>query len=368
MQRTAAAGSGRAHARAITTIAKNYANEGHWEESRRWADLAVALAHHADSPDDLADALIIVGVVASEAGTLAETRVAFERCVAVSTDVARIGVGLNCRMMLASVAVQAGRRADAIAAADEVVRRADDGRDELAVRETYELLDSVAVVMINAHEEARAIALIDRAVALRDDAAAHRDPTVVFDNVAEAGFTLHRGFALLELGRNDEAAVLLRRAISEIEQSGSSMGEGTNSQAWLGLAEAARRTGHRDEAERALGALDLARLTPHNRAWRDVIVANLAIDRRDCTAELAAAEARGLARPDDAPDERGELAVVEARLAAAHNRRDDARRDYDRAIALFRESGFERRVSEITAERDAPPSPSWCATLRNRRD
>src|SRR6185503_13912918 len=143
-----------------------------------------------------------------------EALAALERCVAIAQepDVVSVGVELTCRLMAAQVSIQLGQRDQTLAAANSVIERSAERAAEIPVRETYELWSAVAVVLVNAHEEARAIELLERALALLEDAMAHRDPAVVVDTYGVPTLLLQRGVAQLQLGRADAAAADLATA------------------------------------------------------------------------------------------------------------------------------------------------------------
>src|SRR5262249_42786541 len=133
-----------------------------------------------------------------------------------------------------------------IAAANAVIERGTERADEFPVRETYELWTNVAVVLINAHDERRALELLQRAQDLYHDAAAHGDPSAAIDIYARGTLALERGVALLQLGRAGESADEL--ATSQAALDGFEL---LLVQAKLYRAEAERRRG-RPEQSRAL--------------------------------------------------------------------------------------------------------------------
>jgi hypothetical protein len=346
MRDTAAAGTAQAHARAITAIARNFAAEGKFEDAARWAGLAVGLADRAGDHHDLAQALTVEGHVAWQLGKPDQSLAALERCASTARepDVVAVGVELMCRLLAAQVSLQRGERDQALAAASSVIDRGIERGAEIPVRETYELWTNVAVVLLNAHDEPRALELLQRATDLYDDATAHHDPAVVFDTYERATVALERGVALLQLGRA-EAADELATA-----QAGLAGNELVLAQAKLFGAEAERRRGRADRARALLHDLEASPVfTPRDHALRFTILANLELDRGNCAAaERALAQAAKQVTPDEAPDEQGERLLAQARLAGMRAR-PDAQAQRSAARAAFQRAHNDRRVAEVAA-------------------
>jgi len=349
IRETAAVGTAQDHARAVTTIARNFAAEGKFEDAERWAGLAVGLAERAGEPHDLASALTVQGHVAWQLGKSAEAATALERCAKTARDpeVVAVGVELTCRLMAAQVSTQLGQRDQAVAAATSVIDRGIQRGAEIPVRETYELWSAVAVVLINAHEEVRALELLQRAVDLFEEADAHRDPAVVIDTYARPLLAMQRGVALLQLGRAGPAADELATA-----QAGLVGSELLVVQAKLYGAEAERRRGRADRSRTLLHEIEASpELTPRDHAFLDTILANLELDRGDCAAaETALARVTRRVTPDEAPDEQGDRLFVQARLAAARAR-PDAPQQLAAARAAFERAHNAPRIAEIAAPR-----------------
>ena len=347
MRETAAAGTAQAHARAITTIARNFAADGKFEDAERWSELAVGLAGRAGDHHDLASALTVQGHVAWQLGKPAEALTALERCATTARepDVVSVGVELTCRLMAAQVTTQLGQRDRTIAAATSVIERGLERGDEIPVRETYELWSNVAVVLLNAHDEVRALELLSRALALFDEAAAHRDPAVVVDVYGRATLAMERGVALLQLGRAEEAAEALATA-----QAGLTGSELFLVQSKLYGAEAERRRGRADRARALLADIETSPLlTPRDQTFLYTIVANLELDAGGCAAaERALARATSKASPDEAPDEQGDRLFTQARLAMARTL-PDAAQLRAAARAAFERAHNAPRVAEVDA-------------------
>src|SRR4029078_10659032 len=87
---------------------------------------------------------------------------ALERCAKLGAepDVASVGVELKCRLLATQVQTQLGQRDKAIAEATLVIERTTERAAEIPVRETYELLSAVAVVLVNTHLEERALEVL----------------------------------------------------------------------------------------------------------------------------------------------------------------------------------------------------------------
>jgi eukaryotic-like serine/threonine-protein kinase len=347
MRDTAAAGTAQTHARAVTIVARDFAAGGKFDDAERWAWLAVGLTGRGGDLHDLALALTVLGHVEWQLGKANEALAALDRCVktAQEPDVVSVGVGLMCMVMTAQVTVQFGQRDRTIAAADAVIKLGTDRGDELPARETYELWSNLAVVLINAHEERRALELLQRAQRLHDEAAAHDDPSAAVDIYLNAELAMERGVALLQLGRADDAADELAAA-----RAGLAGFELLLVQAKLYGAEAERRRGRPGEARGLLHEIEGAQtLTPRDRVMLYTILANLELDRGDCkAADAAIARAAKDKSADESPDEQGDRLFAPARLAAARGRSDApaqlaaARAAFDRAHNAF-------RVAEIDA-------------------
>jgi eukaryotic-like serine/threonine-protein kinase len=347
MRETAMAGTAQAHARAITTIARNFAAEGKFDDAARWAGLAVGLAERAGDSHDLALALTVEGHVAWALGKAPDALAALERCATVARDpeVVAVGVELTCTLMAAQVALQLDRHDQAAAAVSSVIERASARAAEIPMRETYELWSAVAVMLVNTHDETRALELLQRAIALLDEGMAHNDPAVVFDTFGRATLIMQRGVAQLQLGRAEAAAEDLA-----IAQAGLAGSELVFVQSKLYGAEAERRRGRADRARTLLREIEASpMLTPRDHTMRFTILANLALDGGDCAAaEAAIAKATRHVTPDEAPDELGDRLFAQARLAIARARPDAASQ---RAAAR---TAFERarntvRVAEVDA-------------------
>jgi tetratricopeptide (TPR) repeat protein len=349
MRETAAAGTAQAHARAITTIATNFAAGGKFEDAERWSGLAVGLAERTGDHHDLASALTVQGHVAWALGKPAEAIAALERCakIAAEPDVVSVGVELKCRLLAAQVSTQLGQRDQAIAAATQVIERSTERAAEIPVRETYELWSAAAVVLVNAHLEERALEIVQRASDLFDEAMAHRDPAVVVDTYGPATFALERGVALLQLGRAEAAADELATAEAGLEGF-----ELVRVQAKLYGAEAERRRGRSARSRALLHEIDAApELTPRDHMLRFTILANLELDSGNCAAaEAALARATKHATPDDAPDEQGERLFAQARLAVARGK-PDAEQELAAARAAFERAHNTVRVADVAALR-----------------
>jgi tetratricopeptide (TPR) repeat protein len=349
MRETAAAGTAQAHARAIITIATNFAAGGKFEDAERWSGLAVGLAERAGDHHDLALALTIQGHVAWALGKPAESTAALERCakVAAEPDVVSVFVELKCRLLAAQVANQFGQRDQAIAAATQVIERSTERAAELTVPDTYELWSAAAVVLVNAHREERALEILHRASDIFEEAIAHRDPAVVVDTYGRATFALERGVALLQLGRAEAAANELATAEAGLEGF-----ELLRVQARLYGAEAERRRGRPARARTLLHEIEAApELTPRDHMLRFTILANLELDAGDCkAAEAALASAAKHSTPDDAPDEQGERLFAQSRLAVARAR-PDAAQQLAAARAAFERAHNDLRIADVAALR-----------------
>jgi hypothetical protein len=262
-------------------------------------------------------------------------------------DVVSVGVELTCRLMAAQVTTQFGQRDRTLAAASAVIERGTERADELPVRETYELWNNTAVVLINAHDERRALELLQRADALYQEAAAHGDPSAVIDTYERGMLALERGVALLQLGRAGDAADEMARA-----QAGLGGFELLLVQAKLYRAEAERRRGRPEQARALLHEIEGSQtLTPRDRVMLYTILANLELDRGDCNAaERAIARAAKDTSPDESPDEQGDRLFAPARLAAARSLRD-APAQLATARAAFERAHNALRVAEIDALR-----------------
>jgi tetratricopeptide (TPR) repeat protein len=349
MRETAAVGTAQAHARAILTIARNFAAEGKFEDAERWSALVVGLAERAGDHHDLASALTVQGHVAWALGKPADALAALERCAAIARepDVVSVGVELTCRLMAAQVAIQLGRRDQTIAAATTVIERSTERAAEIPVRETYELWSAVAVVLLNAHEEERALELLQRARQLLDDAMAHRDPAVVIDTYGAAMLTMQRGVALLQLGRAEAAADDLAAA-----QAGLGGFDLLHVQSKLYGAEAERRRGRADRSRALLREIEGSRqLTPRDQVFLYTILGSVELDAGNCAAaETALATAARHATPDEAPDEQGDRLFAQARLALARGR-SDAQDKLAAARAAFERAHNAPRIAEVAALR-----------------
>jgi hypothetical protein len=347
MRDTAAAGTAQAHARAVTVVARDFAAGGKFEDAERWSWLAVGLAGRSGDPHDLALALTVEGHVAWQLGKAADALAALERCAntAREPDVVSVGVELKCMVLASQVTIQLGQRDRTIASADAVIARGTERADELGVRETYELWTDTAVILINAHEERRALELLQRAQDLYQEAAAHRDPSAVIDTYERATLAMERGVALLQLGRAGEAADELATA-----QAGLGGFELVLVQAKLYRAEAERRRGQPEQARTLLHEIEGSQtLTPRDRAMLYTIVANLELDRGDCkAAERAIARAASYTTPDESPDEQGDRLFAPARLAVARSR-PDAPAQIAAARAAFERAHNAFRIAEIDA-------------------
>jgi tetratricopeptide (TPR) repeat protein len=323
MRETAAAGTTQAHARAITTIAHNFAADGKLEDAERWSGLAVGLAQRAGDHHDLATALTMQGHVAWQLGKPSDALAALDRCAktARESDVVSVGVELTCLLMAAQVSTQLGHREQTLAVAGTVIERSTEHAAEIPVRETYELWAALATVLLNAHDEVRALELLQRAGALYDEALAHKEPATVVDVYGRATLAMARGVALLQLGRVDEAADELATA-----QAGLIGSELFLVQSKLYGAEAERRRGRLARARALLHEIEASPvLTPRDLVFLYTIVGNLALDTGDCAAaERALAKAASHATPDEAPDESGDRLFAQARLAVARARPDAA--------------------------------------------
>jgi tetratricopeptide (TPR) repeat protein len=351
MRETAAAGTAQAHARAVTVVARDFAAGGKFEDAERWSWLAVGLAGRSGDPHDLALALTVEGHVAWQLGKPTEALAALERCArtAQEPDVVSVGVELTCRLMAAQVTTQFGQRDRTIAAANAVIERGTERADELPVRETYELWSNTAVVLINAHDERRALELLQRAQDLYNEAAAHRDPSAAIDTYAQGSLALERGVALLQLGRAGEAADELASA-----QAGLDGFELLLVQAKLYRAEAERRRGQPERSRALLHEIEGSQtLTPRDRAMLYTILANLELDRGDCQAaeratDRAATHAKSSSGGEESPDELGDRLFAPARLAIARSR-PDAPAQIAAARAAFERAHNAIRVAEIDA-------------------
>jgi tetratricopeptide (TPR) repeat protein/predicted Ser/Thr protein kinase len=349
MRETAAVGTAQAHARAILTIARHFAADGKFEDAERWSALVVGLAERAGDHHDLASALTVQGHVAWALGKPADALVALERCAAIARepDVVSVGVELTCRLMAAQVSIQLGQRDQTLAATSLVIERSTERAAEIPVRETYELWSAVAVVLVNAHEEARALELLQRAKALLDDGMAHRDPAVVVDTYGSVMLTMQRGVALLQLGRAAEAADDLATA-----QAGLAGFDLLHVQSKLYGAEAERRRGRADRSRALLREIEGSRqLTPRDQVFLYTILGNVELDAGNCAAaETALATAARHATPDEAPDEQGDRLFAQARLALARAR-PDAPGKLAAARAAFERAHNAPRVAEVAALR-----------------
>ncbi|HMG57168.1 MAG TPA: serine/threonine-protein kinase, partial [Kofleriaceae bacterium] len=349
MRETAAAGTAQAHARAVTTVARSFAAEGKFEDAERWSWLAVGLAERAGDRHDLASALTVQGHVAWQLGKASDAIAPLERCAqtARGPDVVSVGVELTCLLMAAQVATQLGQRDQALAIARSVIERSTQRSAEIPVRETYELWSAVAVVLVNAHDEDRAIELLRRARELHDEAMAHREPAVVFDTYTRPMLAMQRGVALLQLGRGEAAADALAEA-----QAGLVGAELMLVQSKLYGAEAERRRGRPARARTLLHEIEASpELTPRDHVLRYTILGNLELDAGDCAAaEAALARATSFATPDEAPDEQGDRLFAQARLALARAR-PDAAQLVAAARTAFERAHNEPRVAEVAALR-----------------
>jgi eukaryotic-like serine/threonine-protein kinase len=349
MRETAATGTAQAHARAITTIARNFAAEGKFEDAERWSALAVGLAERAGDPHDLAAALTVQGHVAWALSKPSEALAALERCASTARqpEVVSVGVELTCMLMAAQVSTQLGQRDQTLAAANAVIERGTDRGAEIPVRETYELWSNVAVVLINAHEEQRALELLQRAIELHDDAMAHRDPAVVVDTWGRATLAMQRGVALLQLGQAAAAAAELAAA-----QAGLVGADLFLVQAKLYGAEAERRRGRSIHARALLRDIETSPLlTPRDRVFLYTILANLELDDGNCrAAEPALAKAASHVAAGEAPDEQGDRLLAQARLGLARSRPDSPQL-LAAARAAFERAHNPRRVAEVAALR-----------------
>ncbi|TMQ06831.1 MAG: serine/threonine protein kinase [Deltaproteobacteria bacterium] len=347
MRDTAAAGTAQAHARAVTVVARDFAAGGKFEDAERWSWLAVGLTERSGDPHDLALALTVEGHVAWQLGKAAEALAALERCAktAREPEVVSVGVELKCRVMAAQATIQFGQRDRTIAETNAVIERGTERADELGVRETYELWTDTAVVLINAHEESRALALLQRAQQLYEEAAAHGDPSAVVDTYERGTLALERGVALLQLGRAGEAADELARAQDQL--GGFDL---VLVQAKQYRAEAERRRGRPEQSRALLHEIEGSQtLTPRDRAMLYTILANLELDRGDCrAAEAAIARAASHATPDESPDEQGDRLFAPARLAVARSR-GDAPAQIAAVRAAFERAHNAFRVAEIDA-------------------
>jgi len=309
--------------------------------------LAIGLTERAGNRHDLALALTMQGHVAWQLGKAKEALTALERCASEARrpDVVSVGAELKCRVMAAQVTIQAGDRDATIAAADAVIARSVERAAELTVRETYELCSALAVVLINAHEEERALGLLKRAVELFEDAEAHHDPAVVVDVYAPGELATERGVALLQLGRGEAAAEELAAAQPKLEGF-----ELLQVQAKLYSAEAERRRGRADRSRALIHEIERSQvLTPRDHAFIENVQGNLALDAGDCAAaEAAVARAAGHATADEAPDELGDRLFVKARLAVARAR-PDAAAQVAAARTAFERAYNARRIAELAA-------------------
>ena len=347
MRETAAAGTAQAHARAVTVVARNFAAEGKFDDAERWGWLAVGLAGRSGDPHDLVLALTVEGHVAWALGKADEALTALDRCArtAREPDVVSVGVELTCMVMAAQVTTQLGQRDRTIAAANAVIERGTERADEIPVRETYELWSNVAVVLVNAHEELRALELLRRAADLHAEAMAHHEPAVVVDTYARPSLGMERGVALLQLGRAVEAADELAAA-----QAGFDGFELLLTTSKLYRAEAERRRGRPEPARALLHEIEGSQvLTPRDRAMLYTIVANLELDRGNCkAAEAAIARAATHVTPDESPDEQGDRRFAAARLALARSR-PDAPAEIAAVRAAFERAHNTVRIAELDA-------------------
>jgi tetratricopeptide (TPR) repeat protein len=349
LRESAAVGTAQAHARSVITIARSYAAEGKFDDAERWAGLAVGLAERAGEPHDLAQALTVQGHVAWQLGKAGDALPALERCASTARqpDVVSVGVELTCTLMAAQVAIQLGKRDQGLAAARSVIDRSTQRSAEIPVRETYELWSALAVVLINLHEEERALELLGRAIELLDDAMAHRDPAVVIDTGGHAMLVLQRGVALLQLGRAEAAADALAEA--EVGLAGSDL---MLAQAKLYGAEAERRRGRPARARELIRDIESSpAMTPRDLVLLYTILANVELDAGDCTAAAAAvARAAHHVVPDEAPDEQGDRLYAQARLAAARGR-PDAAQQLAAVRAAFERAHNDHRLAELASLR-----------------
>jgi hypothetical protein len=261
--------------------------------------------------------------------------------------VVSVGVELTCRLMSAQVSIQLGERDQAVAAATSVFERSTERAAEIPVRETYELWSALAVVLINVHEEPRAIELLQRARSLLDDAMAHHDPAVVVDTYGPPLLTMQRGVALLQLGRAAEAADDLATA-----QAGLVGMDLFVVQSKLYGAEAQRRAGRPDRARALVHEIEGSpQLTPRDQVMLYTILGNVELDAGHCAAaETALATAARHAVPDEAPDEQGDRVFAQARLALARAR-PDAQDKLTAARSAFERAHNAPRVAEVAALR-----------------
>ncbi|HSR98435.1 MAG TPA: hypothetical protein VLM79_15360, partial [Kofleriaceae bacterium] len=349
MRESAAVGTAQVHARAIANIATNFAAGGEFKDAERWSGLAVGLSERASDPHDLALALTIQGHVAWALGKPAEATAALERCakIAAEPDVVSVYVELKCRLLATQVQTQLGQRDKAIAEATYVIERTTERAAEIPVRDNYDLLTEVAVVLLNTHLEERALEVLKRASEIFEEAVSHRDPAVMVDTYARPQFALERGVALLQLGRSEAAADELAAAEPAFEGF-----ELLRVQAKLYGAEAERRRDRAARSRTLLHEIEAApELTPRDHMMRFTILANLELDAGDCkAAEAALASAAKHATPDDAPDELGERLSAQARLALARAT-PDAQQQLAAARASFDRAHNTMRIAELDALR-----------------
>ena len=258
-----------------------------------------------------------------------------------------VGVELTCRLMAAQVSIQLGQRDQTLAAANSVIERSTERAAEIPVRETYELWSAIAVVLVNAHEEERAIELLQRAKDLVDDGMAHRDPAVVVDTFGGPLLIMQRGVALLQLGRAGAAADDLATAAAGLVGFDLML-----VQAKLYGAEAERRRGRPDRSRALLREIEGSpQLTPRDQVFLYTILGNVELDAGNCAAaETALATATRHATTDEAPDEQGDRVFAQARLALAQAR-PDAQDKLAAARAAFERAHNAPRVAEVAALR-----------------
>jgi tetratricopeptide (TPR) repeat protein len=352
VRETAEVGTAQAHARAVITIARNFAAEGKFEDAERWANLAVGLAGRAGDPHDLASALTVQGHVAWQLGKANEALTALERCAktAREPDVVSVGVELTCRLMAAQVSIQLGQRDQAIAAATSVIERGTQRAAEIPVRETYELWSAVATVLVNVHEEERALELFRRATALFDDAVAHKEPAAVIDVYGTPTLAMERGVTLLQLGRAEEAADELASAVAGL--TGAAEAELILVQAKLYGAEAERRRGRPDRARVLIHDIEASpQLTPRDKVYLYNTLGNVELDAGHCAAaEAALAHAARHVVADEAPDEQGDRLFAQVRLAIAQGLPDAVQLQATAHTAFARAHNM-RRLAELDALR-----------------
>ncbi len=200
---------------------------------------------------------------------------------------------------------------------------------------------------MNAHEEERAIELLERAKVLLDDGIAHHDPAVVIDLFGPPQLLLQRGVALLQLGRAAAAADDL--AAAQVGFIGFDL---LLVQSKLYGAEAERRRGRPGRSRALLREIEGSpQLTPRDKVFQYTILGNVELDAGNCAAaETALATAARHATPDEAPDEQGDRLFAQARLALARAR-PDAQDKLAAARAAFERAHNAPRVAEVAALR-----------------